>query len=78
MADVIHQSKESNMAYRNLTVEQFGVIKDAAAKVCTVSGLKTIGDFKRIGNELIDEIENGSLSFADLLQQEINYAPKPV
>ncbi len=66
------------MAYRNLTVEQFGVIKDAAAKICTTLGLKTIGDFKRIGNELIDEIENNNLSFGDLLQSEINYTPKPV
>ena len=66
------------MAYRNLTVEQFGVIKDATAKVCTTLGLETIRDFKRIGNELIDEIESNNLSFADLLQPKINYVPKVV
>lgn len=66
------------MGYRNLSQEQFDVIKDAAAKVCTVSGLKTIRDFKRIGNELIDEIENGRLTFGDLLQPEIKYTPKVV
>ena len=64
------------MGYRNLSQEQFSVIKDAAAKVCTVTGLKTIKEFKRIGNELIDEIEIGGLSFGDLLQPKINYMPK--
>jgi len=64
------------MGYRNLSHEQFSVIKDAAAKVCTASGLQTIRDFKMVGNELIDEIESGRLSFGDLLQPEINYTPK--
>ena len=66
------------MGYRNLSKEQFSVVKDAAAKVCTAYGLKTIGDFKRIGNELIDEVEAGGLSFGDLLQSEINYTPRLV
>lgn len=63
------------MAYRNLTVEQFTTIKDAAAKVCEAFNLKTVGDFKRVGNELIYEIEKGNLSFGDLLQPDINYIP---
>ncbi len=62
--------------YRNLTGEQFGCIKKATAKVCKVNELKTIGEFKQIGNELIDCIENNTLSFADLLQEKIPYNPK--
>ena len=64
------------MGYRNLSNEQFHVIKDAAAKLCLAHGLKSIRDFKAVGNELIDEIEMGRLSFGDLLQSEINYRPK--
>ena len=59
------------MAYRNLTPEQFATVKDAAEKVCIAKGLKTIGDFKRIGNEIIDRLENGGLTFGDLLQKVI-------
>lgn len=66
------------MGYRNLSQEQFSVIKDAAAKVCKINNLHTIKDFKRIGNELIDEIENNNLSFGDLLQSEIKYTPAVV
>ena len=64
------------MSYRNLSQEQFQVIKDATTKVCEVAELKTIRDFKRVGNELIDEIENGRLTFGDLLQSKIDYIPK--
>lgn len=63
------------MAYRDLSNEQFGVVKDAAKKVCEANGLKTIGDFKRVGNGIIDEIEAGNLTFSDLLQPVINYNP---
>ena len=66
------------MAYRNLTQEQFRVIKDAAKKVCLVNGMETIGDFKVIGNELIDEIESKNLTFGDLLQDIIPYKPRVV
>lgn len=65
------------MGYRNLTREQFSVIKDAAKKVCEQNDLKTIGDFKRVGNGLIDEIEAKSMDFADLLQPVIDYKPPP-
>ncbi len=61
------------MAYRNLTQEQFSCVKDAAGKICRTNGLKTIGDFKRIGNEVIDALEDGSLTYADLLQSEIPF-----
>jgi hypothetical protein len=63
------------VAYRNLSKEQFSVVKDAAKKVCDDNGLKTIGDFKQVGNKIIDEIEAGNLTFADLLQPVINYNP---
>lgn len=61
------------MAYRNLTQEQFKVVKDAAAKICTSKGLMTIGDFKRIGNQIIDQLEKGVLTYANLLQAEIPF-----
>ena len=64
------------MGYRGLTNEQFALIKDAAKKVCLAHNLMTIGDFKRVGNELIDEIETKSLDWGDLLQEEIPYEPK--
>lgn len=63
------------MGYRNLSNDQFSVVKDAAKKVCQANELETIGDFKRVGNGLIDEIEAGNLTFADLLQSTINYNP---
>lgn len=62
------------MAYRNLTLEQFEVVKTAAEKVCNAHGLKTIGDFKRIGNKIVDKLESKELTFADLLQQDIPFA----
>ena len=65
------------MAYRNLTQEQFNLVKEATKKVCKANGLKTIGDFKRIGNEIINEIEKNRLNYGDLLQPEISYTPKP-
>jgi len=61
------------MAYRNLTPEQFGAVKDAAAKICKAKGLTTIGDFKRIGNQIIDRLESKALTFADLLMAEIPF-----
>jgi hypothetical protein len=61
------------MSYRNLTSEQFTVIKNATAKVCTQNDLKTIGDFKRVGNLLIDAIENEKLTYADLLRPVIAF-----
>ncbi len=59
------------MGYRNLTQEQFGVVRNAASKVCTENDLKTIGEFKRVGNLIIDALELGTLCFADLLQEKI-------
>lgn len=64
--------KNRKMAYRNLTSEQFQVIKDAAAKVCDQKGLKAIGEYKRVANIIIDKIEAGELTYADLLQPEID------
>lgn len=61
------------MAYRNLTSEQFDVVKTAAKKVCKAHGLSTIGDFERIGNAIIDKLENKELTFADLLQENIPF-----
>jgi len=51
------------MTYRNLTSEQFNKVKDLASHRCTKLGLKTIGEYKRVGNEIIDEIEAGKLKF---------------
>ena len=66
------------MAYRNLTLEQFAVIKQATKKVCEVNSLKTLRDFMFVGNFIIDEIKAGNLTFADLLQPIINcILPKP-
>ena len=45
------------MAYRNLTNKQFGAVRELARYICEIRGLKTVGDFKRIGNEIIDDIE---------------------
>lgn len=56
------------MVYRNLTKEQFRVVKEMARIRLEEQGLKTIGDYKRVGNEIIDEIEAGTLSFADMYQ----------
>ena len=61
------------MAYRGLTPEQFEVVKEAAKKVCTAKGLKTIGDWKCIGNEIINRLENKTLTYADLLKAEIPF-----
>lgn len=61
------------MAYRNLTPEQFNLVKDVAKTICTAKGLKTIGDFKRIGNQVIDRLESGALTFGDLLQSKIPF-----
>lgn len=61
------------MAYRNLTLEQYEVVRIAAKKVCDAHGSKTIGDFKRIGNKIIDKLESKELTFADLLQQDIPF-----
>ena len=51
------------MAYRNLTQEQFSAVKNLAGHICDTKGLKTIGEYKRIGNDIIDEIEAGTKSF---------------
>ena len=51
------------MAYRDLTPEQFSSVKSLAAHICTTKGLKTIGEYKRVGNEIIDEIESGKKRF---------------
>ena len=51
------------MSYRNLTQEQFGAVKSLAAHICENKGLKTIGDYKRLANEIIDEIEKGDKKF---------------
>ena len=61
------------MAYRNLTTQQFGLVKDAAGQICKAEGLKSIGDFKRIGNKIIDKLESGALTYGDLLQDEIPF-----
>ncbi len=61
------------MAYRDLTPQQFDLVKESAKKICQAKGLKTIGDFKRIGNEIIDRLEAGTLGYADLLQPEIAF-----
>jgi len=62
--------------YRNLTAEEFKVVKNAAAKICTEKDLKTSGDYKRVENELIDEIKAGRLTFSDLVKPKIRYTPK--
>ena len=59
------------MGYRNLTTEQFKIVKEATAKVCTAKNLITIKDFKAIGNEIIDKLESGNLTYKDLLQPVI-------
>jgi hypothetical protein len=64
------------MGYRNLTNEEFAIVKNAAKKVCEQGELKTIRDFRKIGNEIIDEIESGNLKWKDLLQPVIPYTPK--
>ena len=51
------------MAYRNLSPEQFAEVKELAAFLCEERGLKTIGEYKRVGNEIIDEIESGLKKF---------------
>ena len=66
------------MAYRDLSQGQFNLVKEAAGKVCTKEGLHTISDFKRIGNEIINEIESENLTFGDLLQDIIPYKPKAI
>jgi len=55
------------MAYRDLTDGQFKVVKEEAARRCTDEGLTSIADFKRVGNEIIDALENGEVTFAELL-----------
>ena len=55
------------MSYRGLSSEQFELVKDEATRLCEEQGLKTIGDFKRVGNEVIDKIESGEITWADLL-----------
>ncbi len=55
------------MGYRNLTHNQFELVKKRAAERCRAEGLKTIGEYKRVGNEIIDQIENGEITWADLL-----------
>ncbi len=55
------------MGYRNLTQGQFRTVKEEAARRCKAAGLTTVADFKRTGNEIIDEIESGKITFADLL-----------
>ena len=64
------------MAYRDLTTEQFELVKDASAKVCEQNNLKTVGDFKRIGNELIDALKIGVITYKDLLCPVIDFNPK--
>ena len=51
------------MGYRNLTQKQFLAVKDIAAYICTEQKLKTIGEYKRVGNEIIDDIESGTKKF---------------
>ena len=63
------------MGYRNLASERFRLVKDATKKVCEQNGLVTIGDFKRVGNLIIDEIQAERMSFSDLLQPVIDYKP---
>ncbi len=55
------------MAYRNLTKKQFELVKEIARERCEAEGLKTIGEYKRMGNEIIDQIESGVITWADLL-----------
>jgi len=52
--------------YRNLTKEQFQVVKDTAAEICTRRKMKTIGEYKRMGNIIIDKIESGEVKWEDL------------
>ena len=51
------------MTYRNLTIEQLSSVRSLAKYLCDKQGLKTISDFKRIGNEIIDEVETGTKKF---------------
>ena len=60
------------MAYRNLTQDQFSAVKDLAAYICEERKLKTIGEYKRVGNEIIDEIEAGTKSFSTDCQNKIS------
>ncbi len=55
------------MAYRNLTKKQFDLIKETARERCESECLKTIGEYKRLANEIIDQIESGEITWADLL-----------
>lgn len=55
------------MAYRNLTKKQFELVKETARERCTAQQLKTVGEYKRIANEIIDQIESGKITWADLL-----------
>ena len=59
--------KEIEMAYRNLTQKQFNLVKEAAAERCKAEGRKTVGEYKRIGNDIIDQIESGEITWVDLL-----------
>ena len=55
------------MGYRNLTKKQFDLVKEVAAERCKAQGLKTIGEYKRMGNDIIDQIESGEITWGDLL-----------
>jgi len=61
------------MAYRGLTNKQFNLVKDAAGQICKAKKLTTIGDYKRIGNLIIDRLESGEITYGDLLQDEIPF-----
>jgi len=56
--------EEVIMAYRNLTQEQFSAVRELAIYLCKTNGQKTIGEYKKVGNEIIDEIEAGTKKFA--------------
>jgi len=51
------------MPYRNLTSEQFEAVKKLAAHLCIEKKLKTVGEYKKVANEIIDEIDAGKKRF---------------